>query len=201
MNPLQLFDEAKTTQVAARFLQLAGGALNVLKLMKLLYLAERRTLAEFAVPLTGDVLVSMHNGPVLSRTLKLINGELQKTSGDWYSTISDRADHLVSLKTEPSLGALSRADRRVIEETWHAYGHLNQWELVDYCHKHLPEWEDPGFSSTVIPLRRVLTAVGFGEEQIGAALEALEEQAALAEGIERASVAPAARFGADVRSL
>lgn len=161
---------------------LAGGRLNVLKLVKLLYLAERRSLADFAAPLIGDVAVSMKHGPVLSRTLDLINGAAFGDTGDWDRTIADRADHFVGLRLDsgpPSFGALSRADLAVIDRTWAEFGTMTKWDLVDYCHKHLREWEDPGDSSTPIPLRRIFGAVGYADEQIDAAVAALNEQAAL----------------------
>ena len=34
-----------------------------------MYLAERESLARYGEPITGDVLVSMKHGPVLSKTL------------------------------------------------------------------------------------------------------------------------------------
>jgi hypothetical protein len=42
--------------------------LPVIKLIKLMYLAERLSLQRYGEPLTGDRLVSMPDGPVLSMT-------------------------------------------------------------------------------------------------------------------------------------
>lgn len=46
--------------------------------MKLLYLSERKSFEKFYVPLIGDSLVSMKNGPVLSFTLDRINSGSDK---------------------------------------------------------------------------------------------------------------------------
>ena len=46
-----LFDEKKAAQAAAYFLLRAGGRLEVLKLMKLLYLAERRSFEKYGEPM------------------------------------------------------------------------------------------------------------------------------------------------------
>jgi len=47
--------------------------------MKLLYLAERRSFEKHGEPMIGDRLVSMPQGPVLSCTYNLMNGELPST--------------------------------------------------------------------------------------------------------------------------
>jgi len=48
--------------------------MNYLKLMKLLYLADRESMRRNGRPISGDRYVSMDHGPVLSQTLNLING-------------------------------------------------------------------------------------------------------------------------------
>jgi hypothetical protein len=45
MSPASFpFDPDKATEVAARFIQLEGGSINVLKLVKLIYLLERESI-------------------------------------------------------------------------------------------------------------------------------------------------------------
>lgn len=63
-----LFNEKKAAQAAAFFLFQAGQPVSVLKLTKLLYLAERRSFERHGSPMIGDRLVSMPHGPVLSVT-------------------------------------------------------------------------------------------------------------------------------------
>ena len=103
--------------------------MSVLKLMKLLYLAERRSFEKFGEPMIGDQLVSMPHGPVLLRTYSHMNGELRSVEGGWESWISDRADHEVALRDANSIKspaddliALSDADLGVLEETWGQFG-------------------------------------------------------------------------------
>ena len=77
------FNEAKATQAAACLLKLRGGQMSYLKLVKLLYLADREALLRWDRPITTDRYVSMDNGPVLSRVLNLINGSYESTTGIW----------------------------------------------------------------------------------------------------------------------
>lgn len=58
------------------------------------------------------------------------------------------------------LDELSRADRQVLDETWRDFGHMSQWDIRDYTHKHCPEWEDPLGSSNPIPYERVFKFLG-----------------------------------------
>src|SRR6266496_928616 len=69
------YDEAKAAQIATFFALRREGAIEVLTLAKLMYLAERASYERYAAPLTGDKLCSMEHGPVLSQTLNYIRGE------------------------------------------------------------------------------------------------------------------------------
>src|SRR5437773_97003 len=92
-----MFDELKAAQVAAFFLFKSAGQINVLKLTKLMYLAERESYKRYGEPLTGDRLVSMDHGPVLSRTLNYTNGTVESSEDGWDSWIEDREAHEVRL--------------------------------------------------------------------------------------------------------
>jgi len=124
-----LFNERKAAQAAAYCLFRSGGPLSIQKLMKLLYLAERRSFETFGEPMIGDQLVAMPLGPVLSRTYNHMNGELRSVEGGWESWISDRADYEVALLDANSIKspaddliALSDADLVVLEDTWGQFG-------------------------------------------------------------------------------
>ena len=63
------YREDGSTQAAARLLKRAGGPMSHMKLIKLLYLADRRALVRWGRPITCDWYVSMPQGPVPSFTL------------------------------------------------------------------------------------------------------------------------------------
>lgn len=160
------FSEKKAAQVAAFFLHRAKGQLEILKLMKLMYLAERASYQKFGEPLIGDQLVSMDNGPVLSITLNHMNRFLPSEKDGWEEWISDRQNYYLSLKREirdpkEELVQLSDAELEVLEAVWKEYGHLGSFELADLTHKICPEWEDPHGSSLPISRSRLLRSLGF----------------------------------------
>jgi len=181
--PSTLFDERKAAQVAAFLLFKAGGQLPLLKLMKLMYLAERESLRRYGDTITGDSFVSMPHGPVLSMTYDYINGGLPSAPGGWASWVSDRADHVVALRDPNMMGspeqdllALSDTDLECLDAVWQQFGHQSGWELRDYTHAECPEWENPNGSSRPIPMGRLLKALGYDPAQADAILKRQHEQ-------------------------
>lgn len=65
-----MFNERKAAQMAAFFLrETPDSTMPHWKLMGLLYISDREALRAFGWPISGDRLVSMPHGPVLSHTL------------------------------------------------------------------------------------------------------------------------------------
>jgi uncharacterized phage-associated protein len=159
------FNQSKTAQIAAWFLDQAGGSMEILKLMKLLYLAERETLGAFARPLTGDRMVSMPHGPVLSQTYEVVGGQAASEAGGWDAWISDRAGRIVALQdqcevTRDAMDLVSDAELGILETVWGKFGHMGAWELRDYTHDSCSEWKDPNGSSSPITYESVFRALG-----------------------------------------
>ena len=164
------YSEKRAAQTAAFFISRAGGTIELLKLMKLMYLAERESLARYGEPITGDVLVSMKHGPVLSKTLDHINGFIDSEEGGWESWISARAGHQLGLQPAHNptdqLTQLSDADMEVLGFIWDKFGQYSKYKLRDITHKICTEWEDPGDTSQLIPYSRVLNCVGYKPEVV-----------------------------------
>jgi uncharacterized phage-associated protein len=166
------FDEAKATQVAAFFLNLRGGQMHYIKLIKLMYLADREALLRWGAPITADRYVSMNNGPVLSKVLSLITDDRPKPV--WSQFISaPLGEYEVRLVKVAPTDCLSRAEENLMQEIFERYGHRSRWDLIDNVMHKLPEWRDPSGSSIPIQIREILAAAGEGEEEISAVLREL----------------------------
>jgi hypothetical protein len=180
-----LFNEKKAAQAAAFFLFQARQPMSVLKLMKLLYLAERRSFERHGSPMIGDRLVSMPHGPVLSVTYNHMSGELESTEGGWDSWIADRAGHdldlrdRAALKDPADLLELSDADVEILAEVWGQFGRMSQWELRDWTHDNCPEWKDPEGSMIPMRLEDLFAALKYSPEQTREAMERLEGESAV----------------------
>ncbi len=162
------FDETKTTQAAAHLLELANGRMSYMVLIKLLYLADREMLVQHGKPITGDLLVSMKNGPVLSNVLNLINsGPDAEVPSAWFDHIDAPRNYDVELKKSAGTESLSRAELAILKGVHAKYGHMNKWDLVKLLHEILPEWDaEVGSSSSDIDPSEILHAAKWDNERI-----------------------------------
>lgn len=158
-----MFNVRKAGQVAAFFASAEGGTINLLKLMKLIYLAERTYLDRFDALILDDRFFSMKHGPVCTNTLDCINGSRRDMDG-WDEFITDRENYMLSTTKEISraeeLDELSNAEISVLTDTWTDHGSKTNWELVDWTHENCSEWADPDGSSLPISYEAVLKALG-----------------------------------------
>ena len=159
-----VFDEEKTTQAASLLLDRHGGTMPYIKLIKLLYLADRQSLIETGSPITGDRFVAMPKGPVLSRVLDLIRESDSAADSLWHSCIN-RSGYDATLIGAPGRDRLAEYDEKLLDRIFEAYGEENEWDLVGLTHE-LPEWTDPGESSCPIAPEDILRNSGFTEEQV-----------------------------------
>ncbi|ESW73310.1 Panacea domain-containing protein [Mesorhizobium sp. C277A] len=147
------FDVGKVANVVAFLALKSGGSINVLKLSKLVYLAEREFMARYDEPMFYDTLVSMPDGPVASITLNLINGNVENEC--WSQFVAKREGFDIKVVpgvTQEALKNLSRADVKVLEALWDKFGKFDKYALRDWTHKkeNVPEWQDPNGSSRPI---------------------------------------------------
>jgi uncharacterized phage-associated protein len=161
------FNQKKTTQAAARFLKLANGRMNYMKLIKLLYLTDRGAFLRWGRPVSGDKYFLMKLGPILSEVHDLIT-EVPCPSDEsfWTAHISPLSDYEVELKAEPGNDELSKAEEMLIDEIFAAYGHYKPFDLVDLLHKTLPEWKEIKSGRMPLEYREILQVGGIPNEVI-----------------------------------
>lgn len=175
------YHQERATQAAARLLARRGGRMSYLKLLKLLYLADRRALLAHGRPITFDRYVSMAHGPVLSQTYDLIVAEEEPGAPSyWRRYISEPEHYEVALRGEAPRDALSPVQERILDDVFDEFGHMGRWELVRLTHT-LPEWEDPHGSSRPIAIRDVLRGADVDEAEA----EAIEDELSGEDALER----------------
>ncbi len=170
-----MFSEEKVTHMASYLLLKRGGRMSYLKLLKLLYLAEREALAKWGESMSGDKFVSMPRGPVMSSTYDLI----QSMGLIWNGFITSEANHELALKPEISeddLDELSISEMKILDKIFEEFGAMSRWEIVDYTHDNCKEWQDPDGSSFPIKLEDILLAKGLSGEQTSLLLHQGREQ-------------------------
>ena len=171
------FDITKATETACQFLKREGGSINIMKLVKLVYLLDRLSVAKRGVPVVGGAYFSLPNGPITSEFLDLINsgGLWGVKECHWDEFLSARQNHEVALIKEASRDHLADSEMDLIEAIYQEHGKKNQWELVHWCHEHCDEWTPLEQGRERIAVDRIARAVGKTDEQIERLKEQTEE--------------------------
>ncbi len=174
MNPK--FRADKTTQAASLLLKLRTEKMSYMKLVKLLYLADREALKRWGRPISYDSYVSMDHGLVLSRTLNLINASDRSEAQQYWSKFISPpfGDHEIQSIKDPGTENLSESEEELLNEIFTEFGKMSRWEIVDYVHT-LPEWIDPKGSAIPIQYEDVLTGGGKTEAETASIKNEIEE--------------------------
>lgn len=177
---MSLFDETKACDVAAFFLSKSGGHMSMIKLMKLMYLAERESLNELHFPLLGDNLVSMNNGPVLSKTYDLMKRKVNHLTWCEKISIKDAAHNIKLLKPireMDDLLELSRNEIKLLNKIWEKFGHFSHSSLIEYTHgSHCPEWRHPNGSTLPIRYEDILKSFKLDRDTIKDIINSIAEE-------------------------
>jgi uncharacterized phage-associated protein len=185
-NPVELtkdgtliipFNTMKSIQAVAVLLNWHEGRLTRLRLVKLLYIADRESIAETLRPVTGDDIVAMDHGPVPTRIYRLICHR-DTESPLWDRYIAQQGDRDLVLIADPGQGKLSRYEIGKLGEVADRYRSLKDYKIADITHD-FPEWEKnqpPEGSKQDIPLSDILSALGLSEyeDRIAAEQRAVE---------------------------
>lgn len=154
-----VFDEMKATQAACYLLSLNAGRMNYLKMIKLLYLADRQYITDWSNSITTDCYVSMDNGPVTSRIYDLIKDSKTDNGSYWASCIRTNGYDVFLMKEPGEYDRLSPMEMEVIAEISNRFESASAWDVVKYCHENLAEWQNPAGSSIPITIEDIVKVV------------------------------------------
>lgn len=160
-----MFLQEKVLQEILYLLSMNGDEMDLLKLMKELYLIDRESIKERDSFVSGDEFFSLRHGPVLSYTLNMLNN-LEQT--EWKDMLGKK-DHsyysIIQKLAQVDYDLLSEKDKEYIEKVSGKFKDADAWELVKYTHT-LKEWSDPGRTSRKIHFSEVMRALGKDETEI-----------------------------------
>ena len=160
------FNARKAAQAANKLLLLSGGSRNYMELIKLLFLADRAALLKLERPITGDRVVALRHGFVLSHVLDLIKwGPCGEEDAPWFDTISALDGYDVKSLTELDDEELSGAELSVLEGVFAEYG-KKDWKALSRAARQLPEWDDPGDGSFLVEAEKILRLNGKSAEEL-----------------------------------
>jgi len=138
--------------------------MNSTRLMKLLYIADRKAFRDIGRPILGGPLFAMERGPVLKNVYELVR-EQHVELPLWSQYYRRTNTNLVQVK-EPDVGILSEYEIETLQAVAKEHQDHDEVDLVEITHD-FAEWKDnnPGKSDPKpISTKEVLNAVGRGEE-------------------------------------
>ncbi len=158
-TPLVGFRSRKAAQLCAYFAGKSDGTIEKLKLIKLLYFAERKFISENHHPMFFDEYYSLEHGPICSSALDGINGMIHGEIWDDY--IARNGNVVVAMKkfSRDELDEVSDAELSVVDDIWQKLGHMTASQLRNYSHKHCPEYKETK-GRIPISYKQILKAVG-----------------------------------------
>ena len=171
------FDITKAIEVSCQFLKREGGSINIMKLIKLVYLLDRLSVARRGIPVVGGAYFSLPNGPVTSEFLDVINsGRLWGVKEcHWDEFISDRENHQVKMIKDAPRDHISDSEVDLIDAVYQEHGQKDQWQLRDWCHEHCDEWTPLEQGRERISFDRIARALGKSDDQIARLTEQAQE--------------------------
>jgi uncharacterized phage-associated protein len=161
-------DVLKTVQaIGVLFRQDAVRRMNWLRVLKLLYLADRESLKETGRPISGGPMAAMKHGPVLEEVYDLIRG--QHGEMPLWGEYLRRIHYDLELVKEPDVKKLSRYEIAKLQEIARRHADDGEWALSDLTHD-FPEWQknNPGNGSCPLPLEDTLAAAGLDPAAVAA---------------------------------
>lgn len=159
------FSPLKMIQAAGVLFSQHGGQMGRLRLIKLLYIADRESLVERHRFISHDTFVAMDNGPVLSHTYNLLKGmTLESSQWDQYFQKVNLHWEMKMIQSPPR-GLLSRWEIAKLEDVSTKLADQDDYDLVSITHG-FQEWIEnapPAKSCKTIPLRDIIRAVGLDD--------------------------------------
>ena len=134
LNVQFIFDHKKGTQVLNYFAIKAGGEINKMKALKLVYFADKFHLRKYGRLITNDEYLAMRYGPVPSAVKDIAesNDFLEENSRTYSSSYVEPSDNLV-IKSVSALDdtVFSESDIEALDFAWTQFGNLDQFELAE----------------------------------------------------------------------
>jgi len=124
------YNPNKAAQAILWLLNSNHGSMDKLKLVKLIFYADRAHLSKYGRPIVGGNYVAMPHGLVSSPMLDSINSATPEASLPFVLR-----DNYICLKETIGYDELSESDREILQEVLDKYGHYNPWQLRDLTHE------------------------------------------------------------------
>ncbi len=148
----EYFDKERTVATILFFAEKAGGTIDLWRLLKLIYVADRKHLNKKGHTITRDIYGKLPAGATPSATydlLKEARGEKTPTRHDLrdfitqYIIVQPDPDNVVIARQSPNLEDLSPAEIETLEDVWNTLGRASFGVLWEEAHDQAYKDKEP----------------------------------------------------------
>lgn len=170
-----MFHTKKALGMTLFFLEKNGGALNDVKLAKMMYAAERLSLEKYQRTLCDDKFFALRWGPILEAATNL--AKHPNNDRAWNESLafhphsegaSENTVHLIGNADYQHL--LNKKEIALLEKINAIFRDLNKYQAHDYCVEHFSEYKEawekrsPSAKRAEIKLESIFIALGYSQE-------------------------------------
>ena len=159
------FNIEKAAEAAHWLITRAGGRIDRLRLLNLLYLTDRRSLETRQVAIIGGNLCNLPKGPVNREVQELINESMTDDASPWSELINTRESHKIAVSGNiTGYDNLASSEVRVLKSVWEHFGSMFGMELAEWIREHCREWTAPQDECVEIKATELAKAFGWDEQ-------------------------------------
>lgn len=163
----------KATDAIARLIEKSGKDVDYLRIAKLIYLADRRSILARGVPIFGGKYFSMNKGPTIS---EFMNYTHSRNAPRWVEVISIRDGNALNIIGKTNYNSLSEYEIKVLDSIVEEHFNQTTVELVKWCHENCPEYEEVSVGARKpIEVEAMLKFGGKNQNQIAKVLAMAQE--------------------------
>jgi hypothetical protein len=170
-------NDKKATDAVSRLLEKSGGKAEYLRVVKLVYLADRDSIIRRGLPIVGGSYFSMRCGPTVGEVMNFANRSL--AAEGWSEHISPRYGHVLKLTSPSMYGSLSQSEIDILDGVVEEHASRSTAELVKWCHHYCREYERVLWGRKNIEVESILRAGGKTADRIHKVVKEAEELAQL----------------------
>jgi uncharacterized phage-associated protein len=154
------YQSRKAAQISAFFAVKSDGMIEKLKLIKLIYIAEREYLFENRMAMLFDELYSLPHGPICSSTLNGIDGRIDDDI--WSDFIAKNGNIVVATKSfkREDLDELNDVEFDLLGDVWNRFGDMTASQIRNWSHENCPEYTEITSGRIPISYKSLMDALG-----------------------------------------
>lgn len=170
-------NDKKATDAVSRLLNQSGGEAEYLRVIKLVYLADRDSIVRRGVPIVGGRYFSMRCGPTVGEVMNFAKRTLP--ADGWPEHISPMYGYTLKLTAPSSYGSLSQSEIDILDGIVEEHASRSTTDLVKWCHQYCPEYERVYWGRKNIEVESILRAGGKTADKIHRVVSEAAERADL----------------------